>query len=150
MEYQPIEVQPFDPVNHAAVAAERRRRLMGNPPSRPRPVAKPRARIEYVHVFDEHVLCWREHLGRERMTHAQYIRVRCREIGVKVEDIMGDSRYRKHVWPRQMLMWEVKQRSPDISFPQLGRIFGGRDHTTMLHGIRAHERRMADERAPGS
>ena len=146
MEYQPLEVQPFDPVNHATVAAERRRRLMGNPPPKPRPVAnpKPRARIEYVHLFDEHVLCWREHLGRERMTHAQYIRIRCREIGVKVEDIMGDSRHQKHVRPRQMLMWEIKQRSPGISLPQIGRIFNGRDHTTILHGIQRHEKRMAN------
>lgn len=29
------------------------------------------------------------------------------------------------------------------SLPQIGAFFGGRDHTTVIHGIRAHEKRMA-------
>ena len=147
MEYQPLDVQPFDPVNHAAAAAERRKRLMGVQPVKTVPIAppKPEPRIEYVHRFDEHVLAWREHLGRERMANKDYLRARCRDLGIKYGDMIGTSRLRKHCEPRQMLMWEVKQRSPEISLPQIGRLFGGRDHTTILHGIRAHEQRRASE-----
>lgn len=147
MEYQPLQVQPFDPRNHAAAAAERRNRLMGKAPvGKPRVVApKPAPRVQYVHSFDEHVICWREHLGRERMTAFQYVSARCRDLGLSIDDLVGPSRCRKHVFPRQMLMWELKRRNPAITLPQLGRIFGNRDHTTILHGIRAHEKRRTAE-----
>lgn len=147
MEYQPLQVQPFDPANHAAAAAERRKRLMGTQPVRKPPVVvpKPAPRIEYVHMFDDHVACWREHLGRERMNSIDYIRSRCRELGLAYGDVIGPSRLRIHVEPRQMLMWEVRQRNPLISYPQIGRIFGGRDHTTAIHAIRAHEKRRASQ-----
>jgi chromosomal replication initiation ATPase DnaA len=31
---------------------------------------------------------------------------------------------------------------PSISWPEMGRLFGGRDHTTVLHGVRAHAARV--------
>jgi hypothetical protein len=41
---------------------------------------------------------------------------------------------------RRMLMWEIKRQiKPSISFPELGRLFGGRDHTTALHAVHKHD-----------
>lgn len=52
--------------------------------------------------------------------------------------------------PRQEAYWLAsKQRRSDDkrrhSLPQIGRFFGGRDHSTVIFGIRAHEKRMASE-----
>lgn len=38
------------------------------------------------------------------------------------------------IWPRQLTMWLARQLT-DQSLPQIGRAIGGRDHTTIRHGI---------------
>jgi chromosomal replication initiation ATPase DnaA len=40
---------------------------------------------------------------------------------------------------RYEAMWEMRQAGR--SYPQIGEFFG-RDHTTVLHGVRVHERRL--------
>lgn len=146
MIYQPLDVQPFDPANHAATAAERRKRLMGRPPAKnpSLPAPKPAQRIEYVHFFDSHVICWREHLARENGTPVDYVKARCRELGLAYLDIIGTSRFREHTRARQMFMWELHQRTPRLSLTQIGKALGGRDHTTVLHGVRQHAKRIGE------
>lgn len=61
-------------------------------------------------------------------------------------DLFGPARAKAISHPRQHAMWEVRRRAPHLSLPQIGRLFGGRDHTTVLHGIRAHEARQAAQR----
>jgi hypothetical protein len=95
--------------------------------------------------FDAHIACWREHLFEMASGPKTYIRKRCAEIGVSYEDIIGPRRFIPLARARQMLMWEVKQTFPDISWHQLGRAFGNRDHTTALHGVR----KITQERAAG-
>lgn len=63
--------------------------------------------------------------------------------GVTVEEIMGEARDRRRSHARQHAYWEVRRLRPHLSLPQIGAIFGGRDHTTILHGIRQHEQRRA-------
>ena len=46
--------------------------------------------------------------------------------------------------PRQIAMYLAKQLTPR-SLPEIGRRFGGRDHTTVIHAVRQIEKlRMAD------
>lgn len=52
------------------------------------------------------------------------------------EEISGIRRTRRLVIPRQRCMFEVSRQRPDLSLPAIGRIFGGRDHTTILHAVR--------------
>lgn len=66
-------------------------------------------------------------------------------FGVALVDIDGPSRRRRFAWPRQAAMFIARRRRPDLSYPRIGLAFGGRDHTTVLHAIRAAEaRRHAD------
>ncbi len=61
---------------------------------------------------------------------------------VTVDDLRGPSRVRPLVHARQHFMadaYETKQ----WSMPQIGRYLGWRDHTTVLHGVRAHAKRVA-------
>ena len=44
---------------------------------------------------------------------------------------------------RQAAYAEVRVRRPHLSLTAIGGAFGGRDPTTVLHGIRTHEARMA-------
>ena len=51
------------------------------------------------------------------------------------EDLKGRSRSRKVVRPRQLAMHLARQET-QASLPQIGRALGGRDHTTVLYGVR--------------
>jgi chromosomal replication initiator protein len=39
------------------------------------------------------------------------------------------------VWPRQIAMYLAKELTQK-SLPEIGELFGGRDHTTVLHAVR--------------
>ena len=62
------------------------------------------------------------------------------EYGVSVLDIESDRRARECAWPRQTAMWLCRQATAR-SMPDIGRFFGGRDHTTVIFAIRAVEKR---------
>ncbi|MGB6059511.1 MAG: helix-turn-helix domain-containing protein [Microthrixaceae bacterium] len=53
-------------------------------------------------------------------------------FGVEVEQITGKSRTRDLVHARQVGMYVCRQET-DLSYPQIGKVFGGRDHTTVMH-----------------
>jgi hypothetical protein len=55
---------------------------------------------------------------------------------VTVADVMGRSRFQYIVDVRHLAMVEVSKRFPWMSYPQMGRLFGGRDHSTIMHALR--------------
>lgn len=56
-----------------------------------------------------------------------------RYYGVSQEEILGKSRAKPFVYPRQIAMYLARSHT-SLSFPDLGRVFG-RDHTTVLHAV---------------
>lgn len=56
--------------------------------------------------------------------------------GFTYADIIGKSRKVKLVAARVDAIKRVKASDPKKSLPELGRLFGGRDHTTILHALR--------------
>lgn len=96
--------------------------------------------VEELH-FDAHVKAfdvWRSNILTATATPLKtYIFNRCEELGASFSDVLTGDRRKQVVAIRQLLMWEVKTLiKPQISFPELGRLFGGRDHTTCLHAVR--------------
>lgn len=59
---------------------------------------------------------------------------------VLLADMVGPSRALPLIHPRQEATYWVARCTP-LSFPVIGRLFGGRDHTTVLHSIRKHAER---------
>jgi len=55
-------------------------------------------------------------------------------IQVKLGDLRGRSRSREIVLPRQIAMFLVKELT-HASLPEIGRAFGGKHHTTVIHSI---------------
>ena len=51
---------------------------------------------------------------------------------IKVADMFSKKRTRNLARPRQMAMYLARELT-DLSFPEIGQSFGGRDHTTVLH-----------------
>lgn len=54
-------------------------------------------------------------------------------FGLSVADIIGKKRNKELVYPRHITMYLLRE-ALDLSFPEIGRELGGRDHTTVMHG----------------
>ncbi len=54
---------------------------------------------------------------------------------IRLSDMVGPKRTRCYARPRQVAMYLCKQLT-SRSLPEIGRSFGGRDHTTVMHGVR--------------
>ena len=63
---------------------------------------------------------------------------------IRLSDMIGPKRVRTIARPRQIAMYLAKQLTPR-SLPEIGRRFGGRDHTTIMHGVRKIEELMSTD-----
>ncbi len=59
----------------------------------------------------------------------------CREFGLGIAQLKSKNNSRAVAYPRQIAMYIAKQLTP-ASLPQIGREFGGKHHTTVLHSIK--------------
>lgn len=77
----------------------------------------------------------------------------CRETaeryGVTVQELKSARRGHRLVCARQEAMWRARHETPH-SLPAIGRFLGGKDHTTVMYGIRKHDERIAFARNLGS
>ena len=58
----------------------------------------------------------------------------CAYYGVSAQDLMSARRTVRIIRPRHVLFYLAKVLT-GCSLPQIGRFLGGRDHTTVLHGV---------------
>ena len=65
-------------------------------------------------------------------------RIVAKHYNVSRQELVSNRRTRVIVKPRQIAMYLAKMLTPR-SFPEIGRRFGGRDHTTVLHAVRKIE-----------
>jgi chromosomal replication initiator protein len=56
----------------------------------------------------------------------------CRYFGISKGDLVGSSRTKPFAYPRQIAMYLCRELT-DESLPKIGRAFGGRDHSTVMH-----------------
>ncbi|MEM8812720.1 MAG: chromosomal replication initiator protein DnaA [Pseudomonadota bacterium] len=70
----------------------------------------------------------------------------CKQYNVSRQDLLSARRTRSIVWPRQIAMFLCKVMTPR-SLPEIGKRFGNRDHTTVLHAVRKVEKLVQDNDA---
>lgn len=63
------------------------------------------------------------------------------EFGVTVLDIKSSRHHASLVQARHVAMYLARHLTPR-SLPEIGRFLGGRDHTTVMYGVRRTEERM--------
>jgi chromosomal replication initiator protein len=71
----------------------------------------------------------------KNMTPKQIIERTAAFYDIKVTDLTGAKRDKDIVVPRQIAMY-IMRRELGMSFPQIASSLGGRDHTTVMHGVR--------------
>ena len=67
-------------------------------------------------------------------------------LGFEVEALKGKSRQRPLVTARQIAMYVFRELT-DLSYPSIARLFGGRDHTTVIHAVEKIARQMGERKA---
>lgn len=91
-----------------------------------------------------------------KYTIDQLLEIAAQITGVTVDELRAPSRRRRVAWPRHFAMALLHVARRDLSTTQIGKIFGQRDHTTVLHALQAQmlrrtypdcERWYADPRA---
>jgi chromosomal replication initiator protein len=78
---------------------------------------------------------------RTRVTRDEVIDAVLRHFGVGRRELSGRSRTKENVLPRQVAMYLLRAET-DASLLEIGGELGGRDHTTVLHGIKQIERSL--------
>ena len=76
-----------------------------------------------------------------RITLKEIILQVCEKRGVKRNAVLSCRRNQDLVLARHEIMWRAREETL-LSLPQIGRGIGGRDHTTVLHGVRRHQERI--------
>ena len=66
-------------------------------------------------------------------------------LGHSVDALRGKSRQRPLVTARQMAMYVFRELT-DLSYPAIARLFGGRDHTTVIHAVDKIQRLMKERK----
>lgn len=69
-----------------------------------------------------------------------------RILNFDVEALKGKSRQRPLVTARQIAMYVFREQT-DLSYPSIARLFGGRDHTTVIHAVEKIQRQMGERQA---
>jgi chromosomal replication initiator protein len=68
----------------------------------------------------------------------------CEHFGISAEELLSSARTQRIAWPRQVAMYLARELTGE-SLPAIGRHFGGRDHTTVLHAWRRTSARIATD-----
>jgi chromosomal replication initiator protein len=77
----------------------------------------------------------------KKVTMDEIIKKTCEYYNIRQADLMSANRSRAIARPRQIAMFLCKKLTTR-SLPEIGRKFGGRDHTTILYGVRKIEELM--------
>ena len=66
----------------------------------------------------------------------------CEAFGLTLEQLLSSNRSAPVAWPRQVAMYLARELT-DQTLPAIGRAFGGRNHTTVMHACRRTAERIA-------
>ena len=67
-------------------------------------------------------------------------------FGVTRDELISSSRTRRIAEARQTAAWVLRRAYPSLSLEEIGRVLGGRDHTTIIYSITKIEQRMREDR----
>jgi len=84
--------------------------------------------------------------GRGRRSISEIQDATCRHFGLTSDELLSTARTPRIAWPRQVAMYLARELT-GASLPAIGREFGGRDHTTVLHACRRTTARLASDDA---
>ncbi len=83
-------------------------------------------------------------LQKEKVISSNYIQeVVAKFFNIEINDFISAKKSKDITYPRQIAMYLCREIA-DLSFPQIGKDFGGRDHTTAMHAYNKIEREIKE------
>ena len=76
-----------------------------------------------------------------RRTRVEIASEVCDRHRLSITELVSKSRERRIAWPRQEAMYMMRLQG--FTLNQIGRYLGGRDHSTVLTGVKRHLERLA-------
>ena len=84
--------------------------------------------------------------SKEKIISSSYIQETvAKYFNIDAKDLIGNKRSADVVFPRQIAMY-LCRNIPQLSLPQIGKDFGNRDHTTVLHACNKIERELQENK----
>ena len=83
-------------------------------------------------------------LAERKVSIDEIIRCTAEHFNLRQSDLVGPKRSQQYARPRHIAMFLAKNLTAK-SYPSIGRHFGGRDHTTVIHGVRRIEKLKASD-----
>ncbi len=80
--------------------------------------------------------------GHRQFSPQKVLETVCTYYSVKRKDVVGQTRLKEFVLPRQVFMFLLRSLT-DMPLNAVGEILGGRDHTTIIHGAGKIEKEMS-------
>lgn len=77
------------------------------------------------------------------LSSAEIIAQVAHKHGLRVAEVKGDTRTVPIVAARQEAYWRLREER-QLSWAQIGKLLGGKDHTTVLHGYRMHTKKRLE------
>jgi chromosomal replication initiator protein len=81
---------------------------------------------------------------RAHITPSQVIETVSKYFNISLQELVSASRNKELVVPRQVAMYLIRQET-DASLPEIGGLLGGRDHSTVIHGVERVKERLESE-----
>lgn len=138
-----MQVPSLELLKQFREAQERRARMSGAPkilrPEADKKKKPSNPKIVIGKVADAHVVTYLFYQSQldasaSRVMVSKIVDVVCAAYDVSKVDIVSQRRSLKVVRPRQIVMYLAKTMTKS-SYPEIGRRLGGRDHTTIMHGV---------------
>jgi len=82
--------------------------------------------------------------GLPDLTVARVQELVCEAFSLSGDELISASRAARVVWPRQLAMYLAREHTQE-SLPSIGRSFGGRNHTTVMHAVKRTTERLATD-----
>ncbi|MDR2157963.1 MAG: chromosomal replication initiator protein DnaA, partial [Holosporaceae bacterium] len=82
--------------------------------------------------------------GDRRVTVEEIQKKVAAHYSIKLSDMSSSRRIRQVALPRQVAMYLAKKLTT-LSLPEIGKNFGGRDHTTVIHAFKKIQQAMVDD-----
>jgi len=92
----------------------------------------------------QEALAHSRYTGQARPTVDKIQRATAKQFGISMEEMLSKRRARAIARPRQVAMYLAKMLTTR-SLPDIGRRFGGRDHTTVIHAVKRIDQLRAED-----
>lgn len=83
-------------------------------------------------------------INKKNIGVSQILEMVAQKYGLKSDDLISRTNQKKIVFPRQIAMYLSKNLT-SLSLKEIGEAMGGKDHSTVLHGIRKIEKAISDD-----